>query len=529
MRDVSVLITARNEEFLSRTVEDVLAKRRANTDVIVVADGGWPNPPIKDHPDVTILYHKESVGQRAGVNEAAKLSNAKFIMKLDAHCIVDEGFDVKLMEGYQDGWIVVPAMYNLHAFNWKCKKCGNTWYQGPTPKHCCKDGEGRMRNESCDSTEFKRVMVWKPRWHRRSEFMRFDSELHFQYWGAFKQRPEAQGDIAPTMSCIGACWFLSRDLYWKLGGMDEEHGSWGQMGTELACKAWLSGGAMMTNKKTWFAHMFRTQGGDFGFPYPISGKQVSKARKHSKDMWRNSKWKGEKYPLSWLIQKFWPIPGWSEEDLKKLGGSVLSKGIIFYTDNQLPLKIAHKVQRQLRKIGLPIVSASLKPMNLGQNIVIEGKRGILTYFKQIYSALEASRSEVIFFCEHDVLYHPSHFEFTPPSKDKFYFNVNVWKWNSEKEYGVKVDDCKQVSGMVCYRELALAFYREKLKQVEDGQFDNHYEPQTSRESFSSALPNVDIRHTHNLTKSRWTKDEFKNQKYTQGWIEAKEIPGWGKI
>ena len=44
--DLSVLIAARNEEFLNRTVEDVLAKKRGNTEVIVVCDGNWPIPPL---------------------------------------------------------------------------------------------------------------------------------------------------------------------------------------------------------------------------------------------------------------------------------------------------------------------------------------------------------------------------------------------------------------------------------------------------------------------------------------------------
>ena len=67
-RDVSVLIAARNEEFLSRTVEDVLKKKRANTEVIVIADGNWPDPPLKDHPDLTLVYHPVSIGQRQAVN-----------------------------------------------------------------------------------------------------------------------------------------------------------------------------------------------------------------------------------------------------------------------------------------------------------------------------------------------------------------------------------------------------------------------------------------------------------------------------
>lgn len=539
--DLSVVITARNEEFLSRTVEGVLETRKGNTEVIVVMDGGWANPPLKDHPDVTIIYHKESIGQRSAINEAVKLSRAKYIMKLDAHCIMDEGFDVKLMADYKPDWIVIPAQYNLHAFNWKCKKCGNEWYQGQTPTHCQKPGEGRGENKNCDSKEFERVMVWKPRFNRRSEFWRFDSDLHFQYWSSFKKRAEAQGDIAPTLSCLGACWFLSRERYWEIGGLEEEWGSWGQMGTELGCKSWLSGGAMMVNKKTWFAHMFRTQGGDFGFPYPQSSSQVAHARKRSREFFKEGGWSKAIHDIDWLINKFAPVPGWENKE----------KGIIFYTDNQLKLKIAHNVQKQLKSIGLPIVSSSLKKMDFGdKNIHLKLERSYLTMFKQILSALKALDTKYVFFCEHDILYHHSHFEFTPKKDDVWYYNNNVIKVEMGTGRTLKVNDCKQVSGICVNRKTAIEHYTKRIEVIEKyirehGEKDLNsfirkigFEPGTHNraeriddstcEVWNSEYPNIDIRHKGNLTPTRWEKDKFRNSRFTKGWIEGdiSEIKGW---
>ena len=263
MRDLSVLIPSRNEMFLRRTIEDILEHKEADTEVIAVLDGQWADPVIDDHKDVTLIYHSKSVGQRVATNEAAKISTAKFIMKCDAHCAFDQGFDRKLMEDCEYDWTVIPRMYNLHGFDWVCDKCGDRRYQSPTPTKC--------NNAQCDNTtEFTRNVLWKPRFSRRTDFARFDKDMHFQYWGACEKRPESQGDIADTMCHVGAGWFMHRERYWDLGGLDERHGSWGQMGVEISCKSWLSGGRQVVNKKTWFAHMFRTQGGDFGFPYPQS-------------------------------------------------------------------------------------------------------------------------------------------------------------------------------------------------------------------------------------------------------------------
>jgi glycosyltransferase involved in cell wall biosynthesis len=300
-KSLSVCIPARNEEYLSLTIDDILRNAEGETDVIVTLDGYWPDPPLIDHPKVTLIHHTEPVGQRAGTNEAVRLSKAKYIMKADGHCAFDKGFDVKLMADCEYNWTVIPLMKNLHIFNWKCMKCGRNQYQGPQPKEC----------PDCKHTDLRRRKVWKPRRGTSTTQMLFDSNLHFQYW--MQRRPE--GDIVDTMSFIGAAWFMHKDYYWDLEGLDEATGTWGQVGTEIACKTWLSGGRLCVNKKTWFAHFFRTQ---FGWPYHISGRQVDRARAYSNDFWKNNKWPKQKYPLHWLVERFWPVPGWTEEELQKL-------------------------------------------------------------------------------------------------------------------------------------------------------------------------------------------------------------------
>lgn len=304
MRDLSVIIPARNEMFLAQTIDDVLKNARADTEVIAICDGYWPDPPIKDNNRVILVHHTDSMGQRASINEGARISQSKYIMKLDAHCALDEGFDAKLIEDCQKDWVMVPAQYNLYAFDWVCQECQNRTYQGFKPKLC----------EKCQSNNFIMDIIWKPRLNRLTTSWRFDRTLHFQYWREYKKRLEAKGDLIETMSFIGACMFLERDRFWELGGMDENHGSWGQFGTEWACKSWLSGGKLITSKKTWYAHLFRTgnfsKDGSSSFPYPLSNEDIEKARLYSQDLWLNDKWEKAKYPLSWLIEKFKPIPDW---------------------------------------------------------------------------------------------------------------------------------------------------------------------------------------------------------------------------
>jgi glycosyltransferase involved in cell wall biosynthesis len=300
MPDLSILIPARNEQFLARTIRDIFEHAEGDTEVIAVLDGQWAEPPVPDHERLTLIYHPESIGQRAATNEAARLSNAKYLMKLDAHCAFDQGFDVKLMADMQPDWTMVPVMRNLHAFDWVCKN-GHRRYQSPSGP-CRECGEPTTQD-----------VVWIGKHNPQSTSYRFDKTMHFQYFDEWKK--QQKGDLIETMSLQGSCFMLTRNKYFELDICDERHGSWGGQGTEVACKTWLSGGKCIVSKKTWYAHLFRTQGADFGFPYPNPG--IEKARKYSQYLWNNDnpdelpRWDKAIYPLRYLIDKFSPVPDWN--------------------------------------------------------------------------------------------------------------------------------------------------------------------------------------------------------------------------
>ena len=536
MPDLSVVIPGRNEMFFDQTVRTVLANIRGDTEVIAVADGGWPDPPLQDDPRLVVLQFPKAIGQRAATNAGARVGRGEYVMKLDAHCAVAEGFDVALVKPYRDGEIdqqttTIPRMYNLHAFDWRCHACGHRKYQGPTPTIC----------EQCNTGgPFTRELVWQPRLHRMTDFARFDANLHFQYWGAYKRRPQAQAEIADVMCCVGAGWMLPMKRYWELGGMDEAHGGWGQMGVELACKSWLSGGRQVVNKRTWFSHMFRTQGGDFGFPFPLSDREVQQARAHSRSLWMDGKWPGIKRPLGWLIDHFAPVPDWPNAGTPEPAKTEPTKGIVFYTDNRLDERIAAAVQRHLLRAsaGLPIVSVSLKPMDFGQNIVLQKEPGVLTMTEQILAGLEALDTDVVFFCEHDMLYHPTHFDFTPRRMDRYYYNQATWKVDVETGRALHYL-CNQTSGLVASRTLLVEHYRKRVARIREQGYDRNmgFEPGTHGtprgvddvpvDIWMSEVPNIDIRHGRNLSRSRWNQDQFRNKNTCLGWTEGDGVPGWG--
>ena len=729
MPDLSIIIPSRNEMFLARTVQDLIQNIRGDTEIIVVLDGQWADPQIADHPKVTLIHHSESVGQRAATNEAARLSRAKYLIKCDAHCAFDEGFDVKMMEVIQPDWTMVPMMRNLHVFDWVCKKCGDRRYQGNTPTECPK----------CDNkTDFERDIVWIAKTNPQCSSYCFDPEPHFQYMRDFKKRPEGKGDITPTMSLQGSFFMCTREKYFELNLCDESFGSWGSQGIEIAAKVWLSGGQVMCNKKTWYAHLFRCKSGDFGFPYPQSGRAIQNAKKTARELFFTNSWPKQVYPLSWLVKKFWPLPGWSQNDLDQLSmtdlprfnsrndnismgnmvslpvGSIANgtssrlsgdlggenmpirttcfpgldepnstptgehmisvgnesqvegittggglarvmengnisppslvgermnqpceyqpmdennifhesnipiptpvsgtipqptnsngvdvidgdlrkypvddfsrqnkvfdeiftgghnssscdelglgmgrcdehrpvpnpippnkekrKGIIYYSDNRINPDLAKKGQDSIQSSGLPIVSVSLKPLDFGTNIVLDAERGYLTMFRQMLTGIEAMETDILFFCEHDVIYTKEHFDFIPPEKDKFYYNKNSWMIRQKDGFAVYWD-CKKVSQICVYRDLALKHYKERVRRVEAEGFTRRmgFEPGThgraervddcTSEWFETTIPNLDIRHRYNLTGSRWSPSEFTSLRRCRNWKEShlSKLPGW---
>ena len=275
---VSVIIPARNEHYLERAIRNILENARGEIEVLVVLDGWLPDPRIEIGDERAIFFHfPEAIGQRQAINFAVGKARGTYIMKLDAHCAVDEGFDIKLAADCEFDWTVIPRMYNLD------------------------------------------IETWKPKRHKRTDYMyiglRPNGELRTEYYGGaeFKRQHAKPDLIDDTMSCMGPGFFMHKQRFLDLGGCDEAHGGWGQQGIEVACKAWLSGGRLVVNKKTWFAHWFRGGGGP-GFPYPIRGRAVAAARDYSKNLWLGNKWPLATRKFDWLIEKFNP-PGWSAQPM----------------------------------------------------------------------------------------------------------------------------------------------------------------------------------------------------------------------
>ncbi len=114
----------------------------------------------------------------------------------------------------------------------------------------------------------------------------------------------------------GSCWFMEKDHFLSIDGLDEVmFKTLYQEPQELSFKTWLSGGRVIVNKHTWYAHMYK--GKAFGDEPNIRGYKLDLSAMRMTERfgtwyWMNDQWPKARKKMEWLIDKFAPIPGWPE-------------------------------------------------------------------------------------------------------------------------------------------------------------------------------------------------------------------------
>ena len=273
---VSIVIPARNERFLGKTIEDLLAKAHGEIEIIPILDGYWPDPPIVNDPRVVLLHRGKSRGMRNGINSAVAIAKGDYIMKIDAHCMVSDGYDVELAKNCEPNWVVIPRRKRLDAENWAIQDVGkpDVDYEYLSFPDNPSDFGGPGLNGR----------IWTERIVERKEIT-LDENLSFQ----------------------GSCWFLRRDYFYKLELMDEaNYGTFWNEAQEIGFKSWLSGGKVMTNKNVWYAHLHK--GKKYGRGYNLDYSQLPIGATYTKKWMTNSAWSKQTIPFENLIERFWPLP-----------------------------------------------------------------------------------------------------------------------------------------------------------------------------------------------------------------------------
>ena len=253
---LSIIIPSAKDPCLQRTVDNIRSNARGEIEIVVVLDG-YP----QEVQGARVVLNEKRIGMRGSINRGVEMSDGEYIMKCDAHCSFDEGFDVKLLSRIEDNWVVIPRRYRLDIDTWKLTED--------------------------DPVDYERIEI-------------LPEKLHGVRW---KSRAKERKDIMvdEDMAFQGSCWLMSRKHWDWLGGLQEEgYGTFTQEPIEIALKTWLGGGKVMVNKTTWYSHKHRK----FGRTVGIDSEEVLLGNAYSKDFWLNNKWDKRIHDFDWLMKRF---------------------------------------------------------------------------------------------------------------------------------------------------------------------------------------------------------------------------------
>jgi len=190
------------------------------------------------------------------------------------------------------------------------------------------------------------------------------------------------------------------------------------------------------------------------------------------------------------------------------------KQIVYFTDSMLEEELAEATRKQILKAanGIPIISVSQKPLVFGKNICV-GYKPIcyLNLYEALLTGLEATPEDsIIYVCEHDVFYHPSHFEFVPSRKNRIYYNLNRYYWKQNETFYLKTIGKRALSQAVACRDVLIDHVRDQVSKRRAGISAPCEGPFTN---FTSEYPNIDIRHRSNFSRSGSYKNSNKSRRY----------------
>ena len=207
---ISILIPAHNEQmYLNKTIENFLSTAEGNVEVVVLLNGYDQEVDSR----AIVVKNAENLGMRKAVNRAAKIANGEYLMFIDAHCNITQGWDTKMLESFKQypNGIVVAPMTSIN----KDFTGGRGWY-----------GFCEMRPNM--------QPIWKGK--------------------------KTYAITEPNMALTGCGLMLSKKFYQSFGGLDETLPKMGAIGSEFSIHGWLDGDGIYTRTDVLIGHIFDTGG-----------------------------------------------------------------------------------------------------------------------------------------------------------------------------------------------------------------------------------------------------------------------------
>lgn len=200
-----------------------------------------------------------------------------------------------------------------------------------------------------------------------------------------------------------------------------------------------------------------------------------------------------------------------------------TKAVLYYTGNRKSPEFTSRVAESLMQNsgGIPIISVSQKPMDLGKNICVgEVGHSYLNAYRQMLVGAKEADAEYLIFAEDDFLYLPEYFQFTPDGGD-FYRSDNTWMVLKRGPYY----RTRPIGGaQICKRSFVIRELTEYLSGQDEWVNDPAQKPKKADwnnkpfELFNSP-PVVCFKPDGNLSRSGTNADG----------IRQRHLPFWGEV
>lgn len=284
---LSIIIPARTEKFLNRTIQEILDKATGEIEVIPVLDGYEKEDEfqIKYEPiiDPRVKYislpNNGQRQKRMGINAGVSISRGEYVMWIDAHCAIGKGFDEILIKDCEDDMIVVPRRYKMNPKTWK----GEEWENRPPIDY--------------------EYFMW--------QFLKKNRLAGYRWDVKSIERKDIM--IDDIFTAQGSFFLMTRKWFDKCGFMKTEgYTGWGQEGEEVCLTTLLNGGRAVVNKNTWYAHLHKGQMHGRMYQYT----NIEPSYSYSFNYWVHE----HKEFFINLIEKNKPIPNFHHDWVQKLYG-----------------------------------------------------------------------------------------------------------------------------------------------------------------------------------------------------------------
>ena len=244
---VSVVIPSygESEEYLQKTVESVESSSEGDVEIIIQKGDG-----------------EKALGYRWAVNRGVRNSTGQFIMVIDGHCSLSQGWDRKLREAWEPGALL-----------------------------------------------FGRIQALRPDWTERAGDYRgayLDEEFRDKW---LETQETLTSEVCECMALTGCGWFVDKFDYWKWHGLSEQVGKFGAVGGELSLKTWLSGGRVLLHQGVTCGHLFR-EAGEVS-PHGVGEEEAEGDLLRFRQLVYYGRLPAQVREVDWLYEKFkrpYPVP-----------------------------------------------------------------------------------------------------------------------------------------------------------------------------------------------------------------------------